>query len=376
MTTHCRVMLLISAICASLALSCPVAASPAPWPLLAPAGAKQLQAALDQARMKTGTPGASVAIAIDGKIVWLGQSGTTNLRTGSPVTAGTMFSLASVTKMFVAVMVVRLSEEGALRLDEPITNLMPSYVPDARHVTVSELLGHTSGYPDDENDPVVLRWLDNPNFLWTRDDIMKREPPPTFKPGSRFSYCNSCYVMLGSVIEKASGAPVGTEFERFITDPLRLQSEADFDRLPEFAPRIARGYDLQHGKLVDTFDGAHVLGIPTSVWGPVWTDGGIVATAQGVARFTDALFGGHIVSAKSLREMLDPPHPHEGILESWRYDRHAWRGHSGFYYGFTTESWYDPSRRLTITVLANRTDNDDPATTIWNRLTSAYDRIH
>jgi D-alanyl-D-alanine carboxypeptidase len=370
-----RMVFFISAVGAWLATAHQASVSAAPEFALAPAGAKQLQAALDQARIKTGTPGTSVAIMIDGEIVWLGQSGTTNLRTGSPVTAGTMFSLASVTKMFVAAIAVRLSEDGALRLDQPIADLVPSYVPDARRVTVSELLGHTSGYPDDESDPVILRWLDNPNFPWRRDDIMKREPAPTFKPGSRFSYCNSCYVMLGSVIEKASGATIGAEFQKFITGPLGLRNEADFDRLPEFAPRVSRGYDLQHGKLVDTFVGAHDLGVPTSVWGPVWTDGGIVATAEGVARFTDALFGGHVVSAKSLQAMLDPPHPHEQILESWRYDRHAWRGHSGFYYGFTTESWYDTARRLTITVLTNRTDNNDPATTIWNRLTSAYDRL-
>ncbi len=85
------------------------------------------------------------------------------------------------------------------------------------------------------------------------------------------------------------------------------------------------------------------------------------------------------MSAQSLAQMLDPgpQHPHAEVLEKWRYDGHAWRGHSGFYYGFTTESWYDASRKLTITILTNRTDNGDPdpATAIWNRLATAYDRL-
>lgn len=333
-----------------------------------------LHEALDAARRATGAPGASAAIVIDGRLVWLGVSGTVDLRTGQPVTPHTVFSLASVSKLFVAAIIMRLQETSSLRLADPIAGYVPAYVHDARRVTVGELLAHTSGYADDEDDPVMLRLLADPNYPWTRDDVMRREGRVRSVPGSRYAYCNSCYVMLGGVIERASGASVGQELQRLVIAPLHLQDDVDIDRVTALAPRVARGYDVQHGKLVDTFVGAHSLGVPTGDWGPVWTDGGVVATTQGVARFTDALFAGRLLRRASLDALLAPPRP--GIaLESQRLDGVEWRGHSGFYVGFTAESWHDAARHLTIVVLTNRTDDADPATVIWDRLAHAFDHL-
>ena len=334
-----------------------------------------LRATLDEARRRTGAPGVSAAIVKDGRILWLGQSGTVDLCSGQPVTASTMFSLASVTKMFVAASAMRLVEEGRLHLDDAIAPYVPSYLPDRRRVTVSELLGHTSGYREDEDDPTILRWLQDPNFQWTRDLLMRREGRVRFQPGTQFRYCNSCYVMLGAVIEKSGNATVGESLGRFIVAPLGLDHDVDIDRLAAFAPRIAHGYDLQKGRLVDTFAEARDLGVPTAVWGPLWTDGGIVATASGVARFTDALFRARVVSSATLAKMLAPTHQKEVVLESRRFGGRTWRGHSGEYYGYTAESWYDASRHLTITVLTNRTDSGDPATSIWSRLSATFDRL-
>lgn len=335
-----------------------------------------LQRALDAGRDATGAPGVSAAVMVDGWLVWFGESGTANTSLKfDEINDDTVFPLASVSKMFVATIAMRLVEEGKLRLDEPIEKFVPTYLPDSSRVTVLELLGHTSGYRDDEDDPVILKWLDDPNHVWTRDQLDRREGPPRFTPGSRFSYCNSCYVMLGGVIERASGASIGAELNRIIVDPLHLRAEVDIDRNPDWPWRFAHGYDLRKGKLVDTFAGARDLGVPTYDWGPVWTDGGIAANAIGVARFTDALFGGSLVAPKSLAKMLAPGGKNE-ILETDKHDGRVWRGHSGFYDGFTAEAWYDVRRRVTIVVLTNRTDDNDPATEVWNRLASAYDRTH
>ena len=339
--------------------------------------AAQLQKVLDDARVASGAPGVSAAIADDGLVIWTGESGVSSrsiFATNAAITDSSMFVLASVSKMFIATIAMRLVDEGRLRLSDPIAPYAPAYLPDASRVTVMNLLGHTSGYRDDEDDPIILKLLGDPNHVWTREQLERREGPVRFPPGSRFDYCNSCYVMLGGVIEKAGRASVGVELERFIVEPLHLQEDVDVDRVASFAPRISPGYDLEHGKLIDTFKDAHDLGVPTYDWGPVWTDGGIVATAIGVARFTDALFGGTLVSSRSLAIMLAPGGKNE-ILESDKHDGHLWRGHSGFYDGFTAEAWYDAHRRLTIVVLANRTDDNDPATAVWNRLASAYDGI-
>ena len=356
---------------AALLVAAPASAGPTP---LSAARQAMLQRALDDARARSGAPGVSVAIVAEGHLLWAAQSGTVNRATGAPVRADTLFSLASVSKLFTAAMVMQLVESGALRLDDPLSKYVPVSVRNADRVTIAELLDHTSGYPDDEDDPWMLHRLADPNFAWTRSAVFAHQPGVRSKPGTRYAYCNSCYVMLGEVIERAGGVPVGQFLRRRILDPLGLEDDVDIDRVAAVAPRITHGYDLRHRKLVDASRGARDLGISTADWGPVWTDGGVVATASGVARFTDALFAGHVVSARSLQWLLAPDPP--GIaVESYRFDHRLWRGHSGFYVGYTAETWYDAQRHLTITVLANRTDDNDPATEVWNRLSSAYDHM-
>jgi D-alanyl-D-alanine carboxypeptidase len=339
--------------------------------------ARKLQEVLDDSRRTTGTPGVSAAVMVDGRLVWTGQSGYADAAQHEPIVAGTLYSLASVTKMFVATMVLRLYEKDDVGLDDPIEAYVPPYMPSTDKVTIRELLGHTSGYDDVEGYPEIIRWLNDPNFHWTRDIVLRRVKPVHFKPGSKFEYSNTNYVILGAVLERASGATVDGLFNQLIADPLNLEHDADFARLASYAPRIAHGYDVQNNKLVDTFVGAHDLGIPTGDWGPVWTDGGIVASGAGVARFTDALYGGRILRPATLAQMLRPgPDKSYGLgTLRMRFNGHTWQGHDGFYSGFTTETYYDFSRRLTITVLTNRTDNNDPAATIWNHLAFAVDAL-
>jgi D-alanyl-D-alanine carboxypeptidase len=337
----------------------------------------KLQDVLDDSRRTTGTPGVSAAVMVDGRLVWEGQSGFADSALRQPIVAGTLFSLASVTKMFVSTMVLRLYERGDFGLDDPIKAYVPSYIPSTDKVTIRELLGHTSGYDDVEGYPEIIRWLNDPNFHWSREIVLRRVKPVHFKPGSKFEYSNTNYVMLGAVLEHASGVTVDVLFNQLIADPLNLENDADFGRLTKYAPRIAHGYDVQNDKLVDTFVGANDLGVPTGDWGPVWTDGGIVASGAGVARFTDALYGGRILRPATLAQMLRPgPDGSYGLgTLRLRFNGHLWQGHDGFYSGFTTETFYDFSRRLTITVLTNRTDNSDPAATIWNHLASAVDAL-
>jgi len=335
-----------------------------------------LQQVLDRAREGTKAPGASVAIMIDGKLFWEGSSGLAKVDSGLPVNESTLYSLASVTKTFTATMVLRLYEESKVDLDDPIKPYVPGYMPSTDEVTVRDLLGMTSGYSDVEGDPIIIRWLSNPNFPWTRAPILTRVRPVAFKPGTRYNYSNTNYVILGAIIDHVSRLGVGGEFERLIVNPVGLSGEAFFERVPKAAERIAHGYDLQHGKEVDGFRGARRLGVPTSVWGVVWTDGGVAATASGVARFTDALFGGKILQPDTLAMMIKPGPDHSYGLGTYRmwFDRHEWQGNNGYYNGFTTITMYDFSRRLTVTVLTNYTNNGDAASAIWYEIAKAYDQ--
>jgi D-alanyl-D-alanine carboxypeptidase len=335
-----------------------------------------LQQVLHKARIAAGAPGASAAIMQDGEIVWSGSSGIA--APGVPATDATLYSLASVTKTFTSTMVLRLYEEHRLGIDDPIAPYVPGYVPDSDIVTIRDLLGMTSGYPDAENDPAISLWLLDPNHRWGRPQVLSRIQPVRYPPGSEYYYANSNYVALGAVIDQVSPLGVGGEFDRLIAGPLGLDSSACFERRPACAPRIAHGYDVRNGQVVDTFQHAELLGVPTGIWGVMWTDGGLAATASGVARFTDALFGGSLLQPATLKMMIQPgPHTSYGLgTYALHFDNHAWQGNDGFYYGFTAVTMYDFQRRLTITVLTNLTSNGDPAYRVWDRLVKAYDRMN
>ena len=339
--------------------------------------AQTLQQILDEAREASHSPGASAFIMVDGQPVWQGVSGHADLATGAPVIDSTLYSLASVTKTFTATMVLRLYEEGRLGLDDPIAPYVPGYIPSTDQVTVRDLLGMTSGYQDVEGFPIILKWLADPNHIWSRDQILTRVQPVIFTPGTHYQYSNTNYVILGQIIDNISPLGIAGEFEKSIVAPLALEADAFYVRAPRAAPRIAHGYNLQQGERFDVFTGADLLGVPTSVWGVMWTDGGIAATAGGVARFTDALFSGHILQPATLAMMIKPgPDGSYGLgTYTMTFDGHQWQGNDGYYNGFTTVTMYDFARRLTITVLANYTDHADPAFYIWYRMATAYDRL-
>jgi CubicO group peptidase (beta-lactamase class C family) len=169
---------------------------------------------------------------------------------------------------------------------------------------------------------------------------------------------------------------VGNEFEELIRKPIPLP-DAYFEREASVAHRFAHGYNLEGKWMADTFKGAHRLGIPTCDWGTIWTDGGIGATASSVARFSDALFGGHILQPATLAEMMTPgPDGSYGLgVFQYDYDGHSWEGHNGSFNGFESQSGYDFTRGLTIVVLTNLTDNGSTAAPIWNRMVSTFDRL-
>jgi hypothetical protein len=135
-------------------------------------------------------------------------------------------------------------------------------------------------------------------------------------------------------------------------------------RAPEAAPRFAHGYNLEQGRRVDTFAGADLLGVPTRRLPAAWH------------AFTDTLFGGRILQPSTLAMMMPGPNGSYG-LGTYRmgFDGHHWQGSDGFYNGFTTVTMYDFSRKLTVTVLTNFTDNADPAFPIWYRMAAAYGRL-
>ena len=211
---------------AATALAAPALAAPAP----ASASAKQDHAATQQAlqaAVDAGVPGA-VAQARDGRKAWTGTAGE---RKGND-----RYRVGSITKTFVATVLLQLQAEGRIDLDDPVEKWLPGVVQgnghDGRKITVRQLLNHTSGVYSVTSDAGFQEKVFGPGFLehrydrWTPKQLVDiaMTHAPDFAPGTDWNYSNTNYVLAGMVIEKVTGRPYGKAVENRIIKPLKLRA--------------------------------------------------------------------------------------------------------------------------------------------------------
>lgn len=356
--------------------------------------AARLTAAFDAARVETRTPGAAAAVLDRGRVVWSYASGLAvdpsadPLKPGAapftravPFSTATIVPIASATKQYTAVVILRLYEQGKLRLTDKVSRWLPA-VPGASSVTVRQLLNHTSGYPDVEDDPRVTRYTSDPetydpNHRWTRAGLIALTRAPAFTPGSRFSYSNTNYLLLGTIAERAGGAPFATLLDRFVLTPLGLDETWMTHRGLQLS-RVSHGYYRTREMFADTWSGAR--SIPTDAFGSVWTDGGIAATAADVGRFANGLYyADRLLKPATLRTMIAYTRTtNRNGLGTKRFElgegTGRWQGHTGAYGGYTSMVATDLDSGLTIVVLADQLVLDPvgiAAADLWLSIASA-----
>ena len=279
-----------------------------------------------------------------------------------PMTASARIAIASGSKAFTALAVMRLFEDGALRLDQPVRDLLGDDLPlidDS--VTVEHLLTHTSGIGD---------YLDEDGG-WEVDDFILTLPvhtlttseaflpmleghPTKFAPGERFAYCNGGYMVLAILLERVTGEVYHDVVSRLVFEPAGLQATGSLplNALPADA---ALGYLANDGDLVNT------LHLPILGNG----DGGAFTTADDLHRFWLALLEGRIVSRGTVGEMTRPRHdvPDEGM----RYGMGFWLHRTGpalvlegYDAGASFRSTHLPATRTTVSVLGNSSEGAWP----------------
>ncbi|HEY7234409.1 MAG TPA: serine hydrolase domain-containing protein [Gemmatimonadaceae bacterium] len=165
--------------------------------------------------------GVSVGIMQNGQVVFARGYGVANIPSKAPVTPGTMFAIGSVTKQFTCSSVLMLQEHNQLSINDPVAKYFPNLT-RAKDITLKDLGGHLSGY----RDYYPLDYVDR--------EMAKAEPADTiiaryamrpldFDPRSRWSYSNTGFLILGRVVEKVSGQPIGAFFQTHIFTPLKLE---------------------------------------------------------------------------------------------------------------------------------------------------------
>ena len=253
-----------------------------------------------------GTVGALAEVR-DPHGIWQAASGVAELGTARAVPVDGRVRVGSITKTFIATVILQLVGEGRLRLGDTVESRLPGVVPDGHRITVRQLLNHTSGLFDYVQ---TLPMPPEPGFLgnrwrtWTPAELIQRavaNPPTSDRPGEAYAYSNTDYLLLGQIIEKVTGRPYGKEIEHRIIQPLRLRGTAVPGTSSQIHGPHPHGYvPTQQDDKVELLDYTRMN---PSVFGAA---GEMISTTTDLNRFFAALLGGRLLSHRLLIEMKTP----------------------------------------------------------------------
>jgi D-alanyl-D-alanine carboxypeptidase len=328
-----------------------------------PALAAKLQASLEDSVTELHYPALAAAVILPDGSSWSGAAGKSDVEADVPATPDTSFAIGSITKTFMATLVLELAHDGMLSLDDPIANWLPQLADDARfmadRVTVRQLLDHTSGIDEYLNPAFVPALAKDTTRRWTLDEILAFVGDPAFEPGTEWAYSNTNYLLVGMIIEQASGSTVASVLRERILAPLGLEQTVLQPQERPDGP-TAHGYVKTPNETVGARDGSG-LTPNTSMASAAWTAGGIASTAPDLARWASALYGGRVLDAASLAEMLD--FKLNGGLRGgggyglgvgeWFGRGGVTIGHGGRVPGFESLMWYYTKPRATVVILSN-----------------------
>ena len=306
--------------------------------------AAQLQGTLDRERAAQHIPGAAAAVVVGGRVVWVGASGLADVRRRVPVRRDTRFAIASVTKPFVAGLVLQLAATGVLGLDDPLSRWVPRF-PGARRIKLRELLDQTSGLDDYVTDGRFLaaERRRGPEFEWAPRQLLRYVPSPLAAPGERWNYSNANYLLLGLVVERATHRRLGPQLpDAFVFQPQERP-----------AGDVAVGYFDGRPSRNDPF-------VPSrETASSAWASGNLLASAGDLAREGDALLRAapRRGMTRWVRAFGDAPEYGLGLMHIRLAGQDAW-GHSGDIYGFHGDLWYLPAANMTVVALVNRNLQD------------------
>lgn len=311
-----------------------------------------------------GGPGAAVLIVENGKVLLRKGYGMANVELGVPIQPEMVFEIASVTKQFTAAAILMLQERGKLSVEDDITKHLPDYPTHGQKITIHHLLTHTSGIP---NFTALPEWRPRMREDMTVQQIidMFKDKPLDFKPEETVSYSNSGYILLGAIIEKASGKSYEDFIEQEIFAPLGMK-QSRYGRREEIVPGRVAGYE----KTEDGFGVAQFIS-----WTQSAGAGGLMSTVDDLALWTAALSSEKLLKKASLQQMTTPAKLASGEATPVAYGLGIWEEdgarifeHSGGIPGFNTDVLIIPDRRLSVIVLSNITGQEPGAEALAYRL--------
>ncbi|CAN5903943.1 hypothetical protein BH11GEM1_BH11GEM1_27750 [soil metagenome] len=308
-----------------------------------------------------GLPGIAVGVVKDQELVWSKGFGFADVREKVPMTPDTKFRMASHSKLFTAIAIMQLREQGKLRLDDPVSKYLPWFTAkpaadDDGAITIEQLLSHSSGLQREAGD----HWT---SYAFPTEDELRRlyaDRQAAFAPSVRWKYSNLAYAIAGLVIEQVSGERWADYVARNIFQPLDMTASS--------VDRNVAGLTVPYARRMP--DGTREV-LPFVDARGMAAATGITSNVTDMAKFVSAQFragprgGRQIVSAGSLREM----HRVRSVEENWtsgtglgfdisRIKDRTYVGHGGGYPGNTTQTLIQLDDKVGVIVLTNTNDSN------------------
>jgi CubicO group peptidase (beta-lactamase class C family) len=283
-------------------------------------------------------------LVVEGDQVLLDKGyGMANLDWSIPNAPDVKFRLGSLTKQFTATLILLEQQDGKLSIDDPISKYLPDAPKTWDKITLANLLHHTSGIPNFTADPAFGVWRLAPHTP-AEELAFFSAKPLDFAPGSKYSYSNSNYEVLGDILEKVSGKTYGELLRQRLFDPLGMKDTGlDADDL--ILPKRASGYAPSPAGLI--YARSESMTVP-------WAAGSLYSTTHDLLTWERGLFGGKILTPASLKLMTTPGKGNYGLgVEVAHVDGVTVVNHGGGIEGFNTHLSHVPEKDLTVVVLSN-----------------------
>jgi D-alanyl-D-alanine carboxypeptidase len=311
-----------------------------------PALASRLQKTIDSILIAKDIKGISAGVYIPNMGTWQGVSGISH--PGVSITSDMEFAIASNTKLFTAVLLLKLAEHNKLRLDDSLHAFLPSYKNIDSNITIRQLLNHTTGLDDVTSVPGYPdSILSNPRRVYTASELLTWAGPPAFAPGKGWEYCNTNYLLAGLIAEKVTGQSYGKLLRDSILTPLNLDStflDVHDSVLYTIAHPWQAGRDNSATPRISLNSAAGAAGA-------------MYSTSSEMLQWYNALMNGKVINAQSIKEMttfVEKERYGMGIAEYIVSGKPVWTHGGQIWGGYNSSMMYDPSTGIIICTLTNQ----------------------
>ncbi len=319
------------------------------------------QEALDEEFSAQITTGFTAAVSMPDGRLWQGTAGMSNPDTDDLFRTDHRIAFASITKTFVAALVLQLVDEDVLTLEDTIADWLPPMMYINSSVTIQQLLNHQSGIYNFTNHPnLVPEAIGEPDRSWVPEELLASFlGQAVFTPGVGSGYSNTNYILLGMIAKAATGIDVSVQFRTRFLDPHQLNATYLGSEEESTGELATTWFDLDSNGSLDNYSSLYNAPSFNSLR---WTAGGMYSTAEEIARWAKILFTGGLLDSDTQQNMLTfLPISGTGAIwtgyglgiQEYQMAGATFWGHSGGTRGAVSLMAYSPEYDISIAVAAN-----------------------